>query len=161
MEEKENATELKKLRIGFWFSDGWFTCTDCVKRAITEALDILRDVYNYEIVEIPFNRGQHVIKLYLRYMVAEGNLKEFVRNLRGESLHETYQLFKMYYDIPNFVKKYIICPLLRSSLVNDHRKAFVMECAAKNGGYTLREYKFGFSLFCTLCNIVCNIFMFF
>ena len=130
----------KKLRIGYWSKgDGWFTSTKCVQRGIMEAVDVLSKEYDYEIIELPFKDGFDVVSLYMKYMGAEANMKEFMRALDGtEELFGGFKTLKKLQEIPQWIRKFIIAPVM--PMIGEYRKHALLT-NFKGGDLTLKEFK--------------------
>eukprot|EP01084_Bolivina_argentea_P126422 223851_1 len=111
---RENIFNSKrKLKIGYWFDDGWFTSAKCVKRAINEVVCVLKQEYEYELIPLKFDLGSEVIKLYFQYMGAEGKMKDYMYDLQDtEELFHGFKRLRFVQQIPVFFKKYIINPIL-------------------------------------------------
>ena len=132
-----NYESKQRLNVGYWVNDGWFTATKCVERAVKLCANGLASHYKYNLVPMNFDDGANVLSIYLRYMLAEGNMKPYIRSLHGEPLHRQFKKFKFYADIPNFMKRWIAFPFLQ--FCGEQRKVFVAEQVAKNGGLSVRE----------------------
>ena len=126
-----------KLNIGYWTTDGWFTPTKCVKRAVELCVDQLSKNYNYNLIPMEFDQGKKVLEMYLKYSYAQGNMTKYVNALVGEPLQPQFVRMKFFTDIPNAIKKWIFNPLMR--YFGERRMAFVTERVAKNGGLTVKE----------------------
>lgn len=78
----------RKLKIGYWYDDGWFSSTQCVRRAIDETLDILSSEYQYEIVEVPYSKAPEsvnvklMLEIYYKFISAEGPMVGFIDDLQ-------------------------------------------------------------------------------
>eukprot|EP01084_Bolivina_argentea_P234604 394962_1 len=126
-----------QLNIGYWVTDGWFTPTKCVKRAIDLCVDGLSTNYNYNLIPMEFDKGQKIIEIYFKYTYAQGNMRKYIAALHGEPLHSQFTTVKMLSDIPNIIKKWIVNPLL--CYFGEKRKAFLCKVICKNGGLTVKE----------------------
>ncbi|CAK63580.1 unnamed protein product (macronuclear) [Paramecium tetraurelia] len=103
-----------KLRIGYIEQFNDLLPPNCMKRAVKEACQALKDK-GHEIVEINLDTElEHELAVaFPRLVAAEGGFKSFGENLKGEKIIEEYELMETGTKIPVFLQTYILAPLLR------------------------------------------------
>ena len=86
--QKEILGEKGKLRIGYYYDDGWMSSTEPIRRAIDKVVHVLTNDLGYECIKLTSmkSRGHDIIRMYIQYMGAEGNLNNYIRALDGEPL---------------------------------------------------------------------------
>lgn len=130
--------------IGYWYDDGWFTATQCVRRAIDETINILSSEYKYEIVEIPFSKTKsvnirHLLKVYYNFVSAEGPMQGFVDQLEDtEDLAGGFVMMRRLASLPMFCRNWLFRPLL--NLIGEHRKSETLSMT-KNRALSVKEYR--------------------
>jgi len=135
----------KKLTIGYWYDDGWFTSTQCVRRAIDETVNVLSTEYKYDIVEIPYSASpqsvnvRHLLKLYYNFVSAEGPFQGFVDQLDDtEDLAGGFLTVKRLGSLPMFCRKWLFKPLL--DMMGEYRKGETLDMT-KNRALSVKEYR--------------------
>jgi fatty acid amide hydrolase len=135
--QEQSATHTgKKLRIGYFTDDGYFSPTLTIQRAVLDSADVLAKMGH---TLVPFTLpipASHVIITFVSLVSADGNWFEFSKALQGEALHESYEKLKFYTDIPNFLRPLIGAVL---DLMGEHRKATLLR-ACLSGGMNVRDY---------------------
>ena len=129
-----------KLRIGYYYNDGWMSSSEPIRRAIDKTIHVLTNDLGYECIKMKNmeNKGLELIRMYLQFMGAEGNLENYVRALDGESLAGAYGYLRKASFTPNFLRQSIICPLLNA--IGENHAAYLASFN-KNGGMSVRELR--------------------
>ena len=130
--DKAAFTNRKKLKIGYFYTDGWFEPCRAAKRGLTETVAALRKE-GHDLVEIPFpGDGKAIYQTYVALAAGEGNMKSFELGLEGEPLVKEYMQLKRAASLPNFLR-----PLV--SFFLDERRSSLL-AATRSGGISVYEF---------------------
>ncbi|XP_023329239.1 fatty acid amide hydrolase 1 isoform X1 [Eurytemora carolleeae] len=102
----------KKVKIGFFFSDGLHEAVPAVKRAVLQAVKVLKS-YNYEVIAFPPPDIKEVLYLFNGLIMAdiktfEGYMSWEVESTALSGIGLTLMMFK----IPRLIRKLLIDPIL-------------------------------------------------
>ncbi len=94
----------RRLKIGFFVSDGWFDPCSAVSRAVHEAVDALENTGHEIIPFTPPHTGWDVFRIYSAAMNRNEMMGMIVKKLHGEPLLDQYQRLKLVSGIPNCLR---------------------------------------------------------
>jgi len=117
----------KKLRIGYYLSDDLFPTSAPVKRAILEAVELLKQ-RGHTVVEFKPKHTRELMLLYGSHFTADG-MKDFFSQLQGEPPLKQYALMKFICSLPGFVRDSLSSPSLHcwldwSTTIESEHSAF-------------------------------------
>jgi len=122
----------KRLKIGYFVSDGWFEPCAAAKRALMETVDNLQKAgHDCVPFELP-TAGWDTYTLLIRLSAADGNFRGYVEGLEGEDMIEQYKTLYAASRIPNWLR-----PILR--MIIDKRRSTLLGCT-RSGGLTVHDY---------------------
>mmetsp|Transcript_34149 Transcript_34149/g.50185 ORF Transcript_34149/g.50185 Transcript_34149/m.50185 type:complete len:617 (+) Transcript_34149:99-1949(+) len=130
--EYKCISSAKKLKIGYFVSDGWFEPCAAFKRGVRETVNALSEAGHTCVpFEIPTN-GWDTYGLYVAIMAADGNMRAYVDALEGEDMIQTYKTLYRSSNVPNFLR-----PLVK--LVIDKRRGHLIG-VTRSGGTSVHQY---------------------
>eukprot|EP00054_Salpingoeca_dolichothecata_P009122 m.51636 g.51636 ORF g.51636 m.51636 type:complete len:611 (-) comp18177_c0_seq1:64-1896(-) len=126
----------RKLRVGFFETDGWFYPCATSLRAVRSVQEKLTEAgHHVKKFTLPFP-PEETCRLYYSLQAAEGNMFSYIQGLQGENLAPNYSVLRRYTDIPNFIR-----PLLSKvlALTGEVRRSLLVKWT-RNGGLSARQY---------------------
>lgn len=130
---RDGLSEKRKLRIGYYVNDGWFTPTRTCQRAVTETVVALK---RSGIECVPFKPVEmwEAVRCYYALLSADGNMRSFIEGCEGEQLHPRYEQLLRMSRIPSWLRPILVLAI-RS--IGWKRIAWILAAA---GGKSTYEY---------------------
>ena len=93
----------RRLKFGYFESDGWFDPSPANARAVQEAAAALRAA-GHEVV--PFSADEMVESalLFVGLLAADGKFRQYITALEGEALHPNYAFLAKVASLPNWAR---------------------------------------------------------
>jgi len=129
---QQTYEEKKKLKIGYYVSDGWFEPCATAKRAVAETVSALTKAGHECVPFEPPTNGWDTYPLFVAINAADGNFKCYEDALEGEDPIDLYKIIRNAANIPNFLR-----PIIQMAL-DKRRSKLVGEC--RSGGLSVRKY---------------------
>ena len=127
---EERFTDKKRLTIGYYTNDNWFTPAPACIRAVNEAAEVLRQlghtVVPYTPIDVP-----EAVRLF-NSMVGADNNRHFLEVLEGEAINPMYGGLVQSSMLPNFLRP-LAAYLLR--LTGEKRGAFILQSVGSKTAY--------------------------
>ena len=129
---EERYEETKRLTIGYYTDDNWFSPAPACARAVNEAAEALRrlghTVVRYEPIDV-----SEAVRLFVGIIQADG-MRHFLESLEDEKINPLYTSLFQAATLPRFVRP-LAARLMR--LLGERRNALVL---AAGGAKTADEY---------------------
>jgi fatty acid amide hydrolase len=126
----ERFKDKKRLTIGFYTNDGWFSPAPACIRAVNEAADALRQlghtVVPYTPIDVP-----EAVRLFVGIIGADGN-RHLLESLENEEINPLYTPLLQAAKIPNFLRPFI-ARIMR--LIGEQRNALIVEAVGSKTAY--------------------------
>ena len=127
---EERFTNKKRLTIGYYTSDNWFTPAPACIRAVNEAAEVLRQlghtVVPYTPIDVP-----EAVRLYTSIVGADGN-RHFLESLENDPINPLYSSLLYAAKLPNFLRP-LVAFLLR--LAGERRNALIAQSVGPKTAY--------------------------
>ncbi|CAB9500823.1 acid amide hydrolase 1 [Seminavis robusta] len=120
--------DTRKLKIGYFMTDGWMDPCPTGKRAMKEAIEALKKQGHMVVPFQPPTDGWHHNRLFVGITAAEGNMRSYREGLEGEMMIPEYAPLVGVAALPNFFR-----PIAKLFLPK--RVGHLLGCG-KNGGLT-------------------------
>ena len=117
----------KVLRVGYHTDHiGFFKPAPACKRAVMEAVELLEDCPEVELVrwDPPRKVTQRLCVLFYAILAAEGNMRGFVEGLDGEALLSEYNMLRIVAGIPRWLRPAAAYVMRHSG---NYRSAWLLE----------------------------------
>lgn len=129
---EERFQDKKRLTIGFFTNDNWFSPAPACVRAVNEAAEVLRqlghDVVPYTPIDLP-----EAVRLFVSIIGADANL-HFIESLENEPINPLYLPLVYASKVPNFLRPFLAFVM---RLVGERRNSIIL----RSGGFkTAYEY---------------------
>jgi Asp-tRNA(Asn)/Glu-tRNA(Gln) amidotransferase A subunit family amidase len=126
----ERFKDKKRLTIGFYTNDGWFSPAPACMRAVNEAANALRQlghtVVPYTPIDVP-----EAVRLFVGIIGADGN-RHLLESLENEEINPLYTPLLQAAKIPNFLRP-LIARIMR--LIGERRNALIVEAVGSKTAY--------------------------
>jgi len=120
----------KKLTIGFYTNDNWFSPAPACIRAVNEAAEIFRKlghtVVPYTPIDVP-----EAVRLFVGIIGADGS-RNFLESFENEPINPLYTPLVLAAKLPNFLRP-LIARIMR--LVGERRNAHIVQAVGLKTGY--------------------------
>ena len=116
----------KRLRFGYFASDGWFEPAAPCARAVHEAAAALRAA-GHEVVPFAPEEMAEAALCYIALLSADGNFRGFLEGIEGEALHPCYAFLCRLATLPNWLRP-PLAAMLRG-VAGEARKARLVRAA--------------------------------
>eukprot|EP00743_Colponemidia_sp_Colp-15_P002422 GILK01002626.1.p1 GENE.GILK01002626.1~~GILK01002626.1.p1 ORF type:complete len:609 (+),score=87.34 GILK01002626.1:56-1828(+) len=126
----------KKLRIGYYVDDGFFTPAPSCIRAVHQAVNAL-EAAGHEVVKFDLPRGFHAATIYYALMSADGRMRGLVDALEGESLHSTYDALYRISRVPELLRKPLAALL---HVLGEKRSSALFTIGGAKSAYEFWQY---------------------
>lgn len=123
------------LRYGFFTDDGFFEPHPACSRAVTETCDALRRAGHTVVPFVPPNMIETALT-YFGIMSADGNLRNFVEGLNGETLFRDYRNLKVLASMPLLLRRTLVA---LSRRLGQQRVADILNVGGAKTAYEYQE----------------------
>ena len=131
---EERFQEKKRLTIGYYTDDQWFTPSPACIRAVNEAAEALRRLGHQVVPYTPVDVREG-IRLFVAIVQADGN-RHFLNSLEGEKVHPLYDALLLNSRLPAFARP-LIARILRA--MGEDRTALLVEAVRSRSTYEYFE----------------------
>lgn len=126
----EVFNDKKKLTIGFYTNDTWFSPAPACTRAVNEAVEALRKLGHRVVPYTPIDLPE-AVRLFVGIIGADGSRK-FMESLENEAINPLYVPLFQAALLPNFLRP-LVAVLLR--LLGERRNAHIVQSVGPKSAY--------------------------
>ena len=127
---EERFNEKKRLTIGYYTDDNWFSPAPACRRAVNEAAEALRKLGHTVIPYTPIDVPE-AVRLFTSIIGADGNL-HFREALNNDPINPLYTSLLRAAMLPNFLRPLVAC-ILR--LAGERRNALIARVVGPKTAY--------------------------
>jgi fatty acid amide hydrolase len=127
----------KKLKIGYYETDGWFDAAPACARAVRQAVAALQEL-GHECVKWTPPAIPTSVRVYYGIMSAD-SAQGVISGMEGEEVNENYQNLLLMLKVPKWIKSLLI-QICRLPQVQQLRAALMLAALHPKGGEELYEY---------------------
>ncbi|CAF0980341.1 unnamed protein product [Rotaria sp. Silwood1] len=120
----------KRLTIGFYTNDNWFSPAPACIRAVNEAAEVLRKLGHRVIPYTPIDVPE-AVRIYVGIIGADGS-RLFLESLENEPINPLYEPLFQAAKFPNFLRP-LVCRLMR--LFGEKRNAHILQSVGPKTAY--------------------------